>query len=129
MLVRAVESVTAGRENSSEVEPDVLTWPYGGIGGMCNLVAGLMLGRHTTILDKFNVDEWVAAVRQRQPSIASGPPAVARMVLDAQVPPEDRSEEHTSELQSLMRSSYAVFCLKKNIQQQMSTTRRHAHNN
>src|SRR3546814_9805552 len=25
-----------------------------------------------------------------------------------------RSEEHTSELQSLMRSSYAVFCLKKN---------------
>src|SRR3546814_4527746 len=28
---------------------------------------------------------------------------------------EHRSEEHTSELQSLMRSSYAVFCLKKNI--------------
>src|SRR3546814_1588658 len=29
-------------------------------------------------------------------------------------PPDwDRSEEHTSELQSLMRISYAVFCLKK----------------
>src|SRR3546814_6467138 len=27
--------------------------------------------------------------------------------------PGIRSEEHTSELQSLMRSSYAVFCLKK----------------
>src|SRR3546814_2466928 len=27
--------------------------------------------------------------------------------------PGDRSEEHTSELQSLMRISYAVFCLKK----------------
>src|SRR3546814_4095069 len=26
----------------------------------------------------------------------------------------ERSEEHTSELQSLMRTSYAVFCLKKN---------------
>src|SRR3546814_2430743 len=26
---------------------------------------------------------------------------------------EERSEEHTSELQSLMRTSYAVFCLKK----------------
>src|SRR3546814_2473562 len=26
---------------------------------------------------------------------------------------ENRSEEHTSELQSLMRNSYAVFCLKK----------------
>src|SRR3546814_5048208 len=31
---------------------------------------------------------------------------------DRQVGP-DRSEEHTSELQSLMRISYAVFCLKK----------------
>src|SRR3546814_7242111 len=28
--------------------------------------------------------------------------------------PVARSEEHTSELQSLMRTSYAVFCLKKN---------------
>src|SRR3546814_4338878 len=28
-------------------------------------------------------------------------------------PPAKRSEEHTSELQSLMRISYAVFCLKK----------------
>src|SRR3546814_4008158 len=28
---------------------------------------------------------------------------------------EGRSEEHTSELQSLMRISYAVFCLKKKI--------------
>src|SRR3546814_8574381 len=27
-----------------------------------------------------------------------------------------RSEEHTSELQSLMRTSYAVFCLKQNTQ-------------
>src|SRR3546814_7245916 len=28
--------------------------------------------------------------------------------------PQRRSEEHTSELQSLLRNSYAVFCLKKN---------------
>src|SRR3546814_4191202 len=30
-----------------------------------------------------------------------------------QIGDADRSEEHTSELQSLMRISYAVFCLKK----------------
>src|SRR3546814_6870700 len=30
-------------------------------------------------------------------------------------PTDVRSEEHTSELQSLMRNSYAVFCLKKKI--------------
>src|SRR3546814_4380838 len=33
-----------------------------------------------------------------------------------------RSEEHTSELQSLMRISYAVFCLKKKINTQQHTT-------
>src|SRR3546814_10901711 len=32
--------------------------------------------------------------------------------VDAAVEPVERSEEHTSELQSLMRISYAVFCLK-----------------
>src|SRR3546814_2373399 len=32
-----------------------------------------------------------------------------------------RSEEHTSELQSLMRSSYAVFCLKKKNNQSVNT--------
>src|SRR3546814_7074227 len=32
---------------------------------------------------------------------------------DAIVDLDRRSEEHTSELQSLMRTSYAVFCLKK----------------
>src|SRR3546814_8203457 len=35
-----------------------------------------------------------------------------------------RSEEHTSELQSLMRISYAVFCLKKK-----TNTKPHAHQN
>src|SRR3546814_6758189 len=33
-------------------------------------------------------------------------------------PAQSRSEEHTSELQSLMRISYAVFCLKKKTQKQ-----------
>src|SRR3546814_1550973 len=33
-----------------------------------------------------------------------------------------RSEEHTSELQSLMRTSYAVFCLKKKTPHQPTTT-------
>src|SRR3546814_5189557 len=36
----------------------------------------------------------------------------------------DRSEEHTSELQSLMRISYAVFCLKKKKTKQHNTTQR-----
>src|SRR3546814_9246138 len=35
--------------------------------------------------------------------------------ISASLPWNSRSEEHTSELQSLMRISYAVFCLKKKI--------------
>src|SRR3546814_3828050 len=42
----------------------------------------------------------------RQPQAQLQPLATHR-------PPEIRSEEHTSELQSLMRHPYAVFCLKK----------------
>src|SRR3546814_5373893 len=39
-----------------------------------------------------------------------------------------RSEEHTSELQSLMRTSYAVFCLKKNLNTYENiTTHPHIH--
>src|SRR3546814_6105027 len=42
---------------------------------------------------------------------------------EALCPRSRRSEEHTSELQSLMRISYAVFCLKK------KTTTKHDHYN
>src|SRR3546814_5210014 len=44
-------------------------------------------------------EAWRAPVRTPSRGIVSGDPG--------------RSEEHTSELQSLMRISYAVFCLKK----------------
>src|SRR3546814_9672778 len=39
------------------------------------------------------------------------------------VPTRPRSEEHTSELQSLMRISYAVFCLKKKNQHMRQVNR------
>src|SRR3546814_2503677 len=42
------------------------------------------------------------------PTLAAGCPDAG----DAPTPLQCRSEEHTSELQSLMRISYAVFCLK-----------------
>src|SRR3546814_2870686 len=65
---------------------------------------------------------WVAEVQRR---VGDGAAALAMPVLadhvaapaaaDRHVPVHavGRSEEHTSELQSLMRISYAVFCLKK----------------
>src|SRR3546814_9100333 len=47
----------------------------------------------------------------------------------AQLQPLGRSEEHTSELQSLMRISYAVFCLKKTQNTKKITVREHKHSN
>src|SRR3546814_9426428 len=41
--------------------------------------------------------------------------------------PDLRSEEHTSELQSLMRISYAVFCLKNTTQEQQTKKERKTH--
>src|SRR3546814_5383703 len=50
-----------------------------------------------------------------QIDIAAGKQALAKSKNKAvRAFAEERSEEHTSELQSLMRISYAVFCLKKN---------------
>src|SRR3546814_8366413 len=65
--------------------------------------------RHHGHVEQSVVDQRVGA--QRLP--AAGLAAVADAQRD-EVP--FRSEEHTSELQSLMRISYAVFCLKKNKQ-------------
>src|SRR3546814_9114218 len=51
-----------------------------------------------------NIIEWVLIMAPGRPQDPVRPDML---------PPEIRSEEHTSELQSLMRISYAVFCLKK----------------
>src|SRR3546814_6034155 len=52
----------------------------------------------------------VASMARAERVIGSGPRAGERFAVT--VPTHVRSEEHTAELQSLMRISYAVFCLK-----------------
>src|SRR3546814_6522638 len=46
---------------------------------------------------------------------------LAAATIPSQLAGDARSEEHTSELQSLMRISYAVFCLKKKNNKQQHT--------
>src|SRR3546814_6186798 len=50
-------------------------------------------------------------------STSVGSDAFGAQTLDLRNLGQNRSEEHTSELQSLMRISYAVFCLKKKTNQ------------
>src|SRR3546814_8096760 len=61
------------------------------------------LRQHVETAEQIDRDD-LREVRQRQ-CLAIAADHLARRA--------DRSEEHTSELQSLMRKSYAVFCLKK----------------
>src|SRR3546814_8219441 len=56
-------------------------------------------------------NELTVSVPRRAPAILPSVPGGS--LLSLQPPGRRRSEEHTSELQSLMRISYAVFCLKK----------------
>src|SRR3546814_1981751 len=47
------------------------------------------------------------------PGVLDGADGIHVAVVDGAIIASGRSEEHTSELQSLMRKSYAVFCLNK----------------
>src|SRR3546814_3753932 len=64
-----------------------------------------------------NFGDWTLDLVERTVARADMPPATLTgaefRVLNAFLDRPQRSEEHTSELQSLMRISYAVFCLKK----------------
>src|SRR3546814_15908248 len=65
----------------------------------------------------FRSDEFAIGAHQRGPGIQRLADILARQAaeidVDVHFQHRIRSEEHTSELQSLMRISYAVFCLKK----------------
>src|SRR3546814_8505346 len=65
---------------------------------------------HPTLRDRMRDAERVGEAR---PDHRAGP--IMHRPLSIAIMSRPRSEEHTSELQSLMRISYAVFCLKKKI--------------
>src|SRR3546814_1642782 len=65
-----------------------------------------------------------AAADYRSAGRQTGPEAPQASSVDIVIDAKVRSEEHTSELQSLMRISYAVFCLKKKIKIRRTKTTR-----
>src|SRR3546814_1410363 len=80
-------------EDGSRTEPDFL----------CRTVEAAIKAGATTI----NIPDTVGYATPEDYA------AIFRMVLERVPGADRRSEEHTSELQSLMRISYAVFCLTK----------------
>src|SRR3546814_8598643 len=86
---------------------------------------------YTTLFRSQIAAAWIGALavhdrRQRVDLVA-----IDQHIEPHQVGSLERSEEHTSELQSLMRISYAVFCLKKKTNHHTTnptpTTKKHSH--
>src|SRR3546814_3281561 len=76
------------------------------------------------------IDRLRATVTAATAALAGANARIAARALDVEfttvrAPLSGRSEEHTSELQSLMRISYAVFCLKKKNNKQPSSNPDH----
>mgnify|MGYP000379054313 CR=1 FL=1 len=67
----------------------VMYWPLGGIGGVCQLITGAYIGKRIALLEKFSVAEWVRVVKTYGIRRSGLQPAAVRMLLDADLPPED----------------------------------------
>src|SRR3546814_7439717 len=88
--------------------------------GQCSELCGVDHGYMPIAVEALPMDKWKAWVRSKggdpdpqSPAPAAAAPAPAGPIPATSTETPARSEEHTSELQSLMRISYAVFCLKK----------------
>ncbi len=64
--------------------PALLFKPFSHAGGLFGLLLALFQVRPIVLFEKFNVEEWVAAVAEHKPKVASLVPAMIQMILDAQ---------------------------------------------
>lgn len=85
----SVSAATAQMKANPDDPPDLVFWPFGGIGGVLQLLAATYAGKRMVLLEKFSVPEWVSAIKRHRMTMVGVQPTVLRMVLEAQVPPED----------------------------------------
>lgn len=65
--------------------------PLTHIGGIFGCIGALASGRKITLLEKFTVEGWVSAVKRHRLKVAPSVPSVVRMLLDADIAPDDLS--------------------------------------
>src|SRR3546814_19970216 len=98
------------------LDPHVLTHSFPTRPSSYLAAATVAIARRTGLTHRPSTEgDYVSGVKRERVTLASGRFAMVDDGLGFQLAPwrPARSEEHTSELQSLMRISYAVFCLKK----------------
>ncbi len=95
-----IPSLRSGEQTSGDApqgplalkrSPALLFKPFSHAGGLFGLLLALYQARPIVLFEKFNVPEWVAAVRTYRPRSASLVPAMIRMLLEAEVDPADLS--------------------------------------
>jgi len=69
----------------------MLTGPVSHIGGLLAFLNAILSGRRGCLLERFTVESFHDAVKRHRPKVAGAPPAALRMLLDANIPPEDLS--------------------------------------
>lgn len=88
VLEHTVFSVSGGTAAPDD-PPELMYWPLGGIGGVCQLIAGVYSGKRIALLEKFSVADWVRVVKTYGIRRSGLQPAAVRMLLDADLPRED----------------------------------------
>jgi acyl-coenzyme A synthetase/AMP-(fatty) acid ligase len=89
VLQRAVLSAMTLSPGNADAAPELVFWPFAGIGGIAQLVGAIHSGKRLVLLEKFQVDDWVSAIKRYQMPHVGVQPAVVRMVLEAKVPRGD----------------------------------------
>lgn len=91
VLAHTVLSMTIGAGTEvvgPDAPPALVYWPFGSI-GVCQLLSAPCSGKRMVLLEKFSVPEWVQAIKTYRITRAGVQPAILRMLLQADVPPED----------------------------------------
>jgi acyl-coenzyme A synthetase/AMP-(fatty) acid ligase len=89
VLQRAVLSAPTLSPGKADAAPELVFWPFAGIGRIAQLVGAIHSGKRLVLLEKFQVDDWVSAIKRYQMPHVGVQPAVVRMVLEAKVPRGD----------------------------------------
>ncbi|MBV9996389.1 MAG: AMP-binding protein [Caulobacteraceae bacterium] len=90
-LLRAIAIVapSSGAADPPDADVRLFYTPFSHAGGIWGLIGVLFNGRRLVLFEKFNVDEWVKAVKKYKPVSAGLVPTMLKMVVDANVAPED----------------------------------------
>lgn len=72
-----------------DLPPAISGLSLGNIGGIYMMLPSVLIGQRIVMLDRFAVEPWARAVKQYRPDVLSVQPMGLRMILDAEVPPED----------------------------------------